>query len=126
MDRPLGGTRVLQVAAQGEDIGMPETIRRHLMHRARRGQTVVVVLWVGLAASAVFIHDRAMIPWFLAGFVVFAGSVLYAMYVRCPKCRAILGYCVTGHIRLKGSRLLPRPNFCPYCGVSLDEPYPKG
>ena len=79
-----------------------------------------------MVVFVVFKHDRAMIPWFLVGFAAFAGAVLYGMYARCPKCRAILGYCVTGRIQFKGSRLFPRPKFCPYCGVGLDEPFPEG
>lgn len=74
----------------------------------------------------IFMPAPAMLPWFFVGFAAFAGAVLYAMYARCPKCRAVLGHCVVGRMRFKRSRMFARPNFCPYCGVSLDEPYPQG
>lgn len=105
---------------------MADTIRQYLKRRARRSQMIAGVLWVGLLAIMVFVPGRKMIPWFLVGFAAFAGAVLYGLYARCPKCRAVLGHCVAGRIAFKGGRLFPKPKFCPYCGVSFEEPCPNG
>ena len=105
---------------------MPHTIRQQLDRRTRRAGIVAGILWVGLLAMMIFMHTPAMLPWFLVGFAAFGGTALYAVYARCPKCRAVLGHCVVGRMHFKRSRLFARPNFCPYCGVSFDEPCSQG
>lgn len=58
------------------------------------------------------------------GILLFAGAMLAMQrLVKCPKCKARLARTVGMPIAFSwGSG--PRVNFCPYCGVNLDEPVP--
>ena len=58
------------------------------------------------------------------GFVMFGGAILALQrIVRCPRCKAKLGQTVAMPIACSwGSG--PKVNFCPFCGVNLDEPLP--
>jgi hypothetical protein len=60
----------------------------------------------------------------VVGFVMFGGAILALQWaVKCPKCLAKLGRTVAMPIAFSwGSG--PRINYCPYCGVQLDEPLP--
>lgn len=55
----------------------------------------------------------------VVGFLMFLGALLVAQRVKCPKCSTRLGQVamLIGVHWGKKRRL----NFCPYCGVSLDE-----
>ena len=58
------------------------------------------------------------------GGVMFGGAILaLQMIVRCPKCKARLGRTIAMPVAF-GWRSGPRVNFCPFCGVKLDEPIP--
>jgi hypothetical protein len=65
---------------------------------------------------------RAAIP--VVGFVMFGGAIFALQgIVRCPRCKAKLGRTVAMPIAFSwGSG--PKVNFCPFCGVSLDERLP--
>lgn len=58
------------------------------------------------------------------GFVMFVGAILaLQLIVRCPKCKARLGQTIAMPVAFSlGSG--PKVNFCPFCGVNLDEPLP--
>jgi len=58
------------------------------------------------------------------GFVMFVGAILaLQLLVRCPKCKARLGQTIAMPVAFSwGSG--PKVNFCPFCGVNLDEPLP--
>jgi len=64
----------------------------------------------------------------VVAFAVFISGVVLLMSVKCPKCSVRLGqaasgaaYGYRGWVR-RGRR---KVNFCPFCGVSLDEPVPQ-
>ena len=66
---------------------------------------------------------RAAVP--LVGFALFGGAILALQtVVKCPKCKARLGQTIAMPLALS-IRSGPKVNFCPFCGVSLDEPVPQ-
>lgn len=73
--------------------------------------------WIIIAAS---IGARPENPIFnILGFLVFGGAILALQWIKCPRCSTRLGQMV---MPLAVRAFKPQPNFCPYCGVSLDEP----
>ena len=48
-----------------------------------------------------------------------AGGLLGLNYLKCPKCRGPFGQQLSWRV---GFAIRRRVNYCPYCGVSLDEP----
>jgi hypothetical protein len=56
----------------------------------------------------------------IVGTVVFGAAMLLIQRVKCPKCSTPLGQ-IASAIAFRWHR---RINYCPYCGVSLDEPVP--
>jgi len=104
---------------------VPETIREHLKRRVRRTTIVAFTTWAVAAVTLITTHGRAPAPIFIVAFIVFAACVLYSLFTRCPKCSAVLGQCVMNHVGIRVGRMFPRPNYCPYCGVSLDAPCPS-
>jgi len=50
----------------------------------------------------------------------FGAAIIAMLWINCPRCSARLGQSIAGSLAIPGLR--PQPNFCPYCGVSLDEP----
>ena len=104
---------------------MPETIREHLKRRVRRTTIVAFTAWAVAVVDGIAIHGRTKAPVFILCFVVFGACVLYILRTRCPKCSAVLGQCVMNYVGIRTTRMFPRPNYCPYCGVSLDDPCPS-
>jgi hypothetical protein len=66
---------------------------------------------------------EAIIP--VGGMFLFGGAILVLQRtVRCPKCKARLGQTIAMPLAFSwGSG--PKINFCPYCGVSLDQALPR-
>jgi hypothetical protein len=60
---------------------------------------------------------------FLAGVLGFGGAILSTIWIKCPRCSVRIGQSIAGAMAIP--LLKPQPNFCPYCGVSLDEPRMK-
>jgi len=72
-----------------------------------------------LAASAILTRNQATEPiQTAAGMLMFAGALLNMHRIKCPRCSATLGQVV---MRLAIPGLKPKPNFCPFCGVSFSE-----
>jgi hypothetical protein len=107
---------------------MNATIRAYLKRRVRRCFAVAIGGWLLIALSGAFAKNLPPnIPAFafpLVGFVMFGGSILALQRIaRCPRCQANLGQTIAMPLALSwGSG--PKINFCPYCGVNLDEPRP--
>ncbi|HTT02272.1 MAG TPA: hypothetical protein VMG11_09325 [Steroidobacteraceae bacterium] len=106
---------------------MEETIRDRIKRRVRSLAAVAAVGWVicavgmGLAFES-STHMPNFVLFFL-GFVVFGGAIMGLQWLtRCPKCSTRIGQSIALQVAfgLFGSR----PNYCPYCGVSLDERCP--
>jgi hypothetical protein len=102
------------------------TIREYIKRRVRLAMGIGIGSWVLLAVvgplgAGGYRLVQSMLPFFaIIGAIGFGGAIISIMFIRCPKCRASLGQTVAmpTAMRLSGRQV----NFCPYCGVSLDEP----
>ena len=107
---------------------MRQTIRNYIKRRVwccvgiAGGGWLMFTLGAALARNLPSAVPRAAVP--VVGFVMFGGAILALQWiVTCPKCKARLGRTTAMPVALSwGSG--PRVNFCPYCGVNLDEPVP--
>jgi hypothetical protein len=107
---------------------MHGTIRDYIKSRVRRCFAIAIVGWLLVALGGGFAKDLPPdIPPFalpVVGFVMFGGSILALQRIaKCPKCKANLGQTIAMPLALSwgsGAKI----NFCPYCGVSLDERRP--
>lgn len=107
---------------------MSATIRDYLKGRIRWclafavGGWLLIALGGGFAAHLPEGIPRPAIP--LLGFIVFFGAIIAIQRsIKCPKCKARLGRTIAMPLAVNfGSG--PQVNFCPFCGVSLDEPQP--
>lgn len=107
---------------------MNQTIRDYLTRRIRwclafaLGGWLLIALGGGLAGYLPAALPRPAIP--LLGFAVFFGAIIAMQrWIKCPKCKANLGRTIAMPLAFHlGSG--PRVSFCPFCGVSLDEPRP--
>lgn len=97
---------------------MNETIREYLTRRVRWCMGLAIGGWL-LVAVSMSSHIAAPVgP--VVGAVMFGGAVLAMQWgLKCPRCSVRLGQVV---VSMGIPRLKPQPNFCPYCGVSFDEP----
>jgi hypothetical protein len=101
------------------------TIREFLAARRRNLMIVGFAAWLGFAGSA-FLGSRFEIPWLPFVFFALFGAVILLLFfwLKCPRCGGTLGAMNASFT--KGGRFMPRCiNYCPYCGVSLDEPTEK-
>jgi hypothetical protein len=74
-------------------------------------------LFIIIATS---VGGRGANPGFpMLGFLTFGGAIVALQRIKCPRCVVRLGQLA---MILGVPGLKPQPNFCPYCGVSLDEP----
>jgi len=109
---------------------MNQSIRDYLKGRIRwclafaLGGWILIALGGGLAQHLPEGIPRPALP--LVGFAVFFGAIIALQRsIRCPKCRARLGQTIGMALAFNfGSG--PQVNFCPFCGVHLDEPRPAG
>jgi hypothetical protein len=102
------------------------TTREYIKRRVRIALGIGIGSWVLVAIVGPFGAGgnrlvQSLLPLFaVIGAIGFGGAIISIMFIRCPKCRASLGQTVAvpTAMRLSGRQI----NFCPYCGVSLDEP----
>lgn len=99
---------------------MNETIRDYLKRRVWWCMGVGFAGWL-VFASALFTERHSINPVVNAmGAMVFGGAIVFAQYwIKCPRCSVRLGQ-IAFTLGIPGLR--PKPRFCPYCGVSFDEP----
>ena len=99
------------------------TIREFLAARRRKLIGVVLVAWLGFAASAVYGAQHRIVWLPFVFFALFVAAILANLYsLRCPRCRGPLGIANLPLTERRG-RLTRKMDFCPFCGVSLDEPW---
>ena len=89
---------------------------------SRQKRVAAIVTYVALAWYIVVMTlSGAKYPWFyvaLPGFLVFFAGFFYLLFfLRCPRCRASIGYTVSYLSPFSVSR---RIRFHPFCGVPLD------
>ena len=108
---------------------MRKTIRDRIKRRARWSVGVALLGWF-LAAVPGFIGmatrptPPAAIGASVLGFLVFAGAFIAMMFIRCPKCSARISHTIAVPVGFSFGGLRQRINYCPYCGVNLDEACP--
>jgi len=101
------------------------TIRDILAARRRKLMILAFAGWLGFVFSGILATQHG--TWWLPFpfFALFGSAVLLNMFwLKCPRCAGPLGMTnasLTGRVGL----LYRRINFCPYCGVSLDETWDK-
>ena len=98
------------------------TIRQVLSRRMIIWLLIALASWLGGAAS-IALPTNQDVPWLYPLFIVIFGVALLGFYrLQCPRCRTALG---TNTFRIVGINtvLTKRIEHCPYCGVSLDQPY---
>jgi len=98
------------------------TIRDHLAKRKRFFIGLAVVSWLG-AGGSMFLAASGAFPWlFLVFFLGFGAAIIGIMFfLKCPRCGGPIG-ATNATLIASHMPLVRRINFCPYCGVSLDEP----
>jgi hypothetical protein len=101
------------------------TIRDYIKRRMWTWIALAIGSWllVGLTA-AVSKGGHGALPALLPllGFAGFAGAIIgINFFVKCPKCKASLAHTIGMYVAFQwaGRRQV---NFCPFCGVNLDEP----
>jgi uncharacterized membrane protein YfcA len=98
---------------------------REVIKRRRRILVAVtvcafLVLFLGVRLS-VTLHR----PWlaYLGAFILFAAAYLNNIWLKCPRCHRSIGF--ARQVPHKSLPLFAPGESCPYCGVSLDEPWDK-
>jgi hypothetical protein len=99
---------------------MNETIRAYIKRRVRWCMAIGIGGWAVIATSIGTRIDNPIVS--ILGFLMFGGAILALQWIKCPRCSVRLGQIA---MTLGVPGLKPQPNFCPYCGVSLDEPRAK-
>jgi FtsH-binding integral membrane protein len=102
---------------------MHETIRTRIKRRVRWFLAIGLLAWLSIPLwlSVTRAREQPYVPF--AAMAVFASAALgMQFFVRCPKCKVRLGQI---GVQVGIGFLKPTVNFCPYCGVSLDEPLPR-
>jgi hypothetical protein len=105
------------------------TLRSYIRKRMYWCCAVAVAGWLLIPVAAILGKDvpgtmrEPVLP--VLGFLMFGGPILVMQrVVRCPKCKANLARTIAMPVAFTwGSG--PRVNFCPYCGVSLDQELPQ-
>lgn len=107
---------------------MNGTIRQYIKRRMWWCAGVAFAGWLMLPLAAAIAKDlpsgapAAAIP--VIGILTFGGAILAMRIVKCPKCKARLGQTIAMPLAFSwGSG--PKVNFCPFCGVNLDQPMPQ-
>lgn len=105
---------------------MQKTIRKFIRRRVRLlaaaafGGWLLVALSAALSSGHAQPHPPSVLM--ICGFVLFGGAaLLLGLWIRCPKCSRRLGQTIAVPVAFGGMKA---PNFCPFCGVDLDQPMP--
>jgi hypothetical protein len=103
------------------------TIRTFLASRFRKLMITGILAWLGCAVAG-FCASFGLIPgWIVViPFIAFFAVVLLMLlWIRCPRCGGPFGQ-NAGFLNWRDHFLQRRVNFCPYCGVNLDDPCSAG
>lgn len=102
----------------------PRTIREYLKRRVWALSAVAVGAWLLFPVSALISKGHEPPVTTVIAAVIFGSAILcLQLAVKCPKCARRLGQTIAMPVAFAGKRA---PNFCPYCGISLDESASEG
>jgi hypothetical protein len=83
---------------------------------------LAIVSWLGFGASMPLAAEPSGFPalsfLFFAGFGAAALGIM--LFLKCPRCQGPLG-ATNATIKMDNFLFTRKMNYCPYCGVSLDE-----
>ena len=107
---------------------MNETIRDVLKRRVRWCAAIGAVgfaTFIAVPLATIRQHGQPPVPVILLAWCLFVGAMVGLQWfaARCPKCSRRMGQEIAMRVGL-AIRGKP-PNYCPYCGVSFDEPLPS-
>jgi 4-hydroxybenzoate polyprenyltransferase len=108
-------------------VGNPQIIS-HDTIRARLKRRVRWTMAIGFTGFVLALLSPLGIPKEYAPFLAlgpllfFAAIIIVQWFTKCPKCDTRMGQEMAQRIAF--TFFGKTPNFCPYCGVSLDEPCP--
>jgi hypothetical protein len=96
------------------------TIRSYIKRRVVLGYGLVIVGFALFAASHLFgAPDGENSPLFFVAFIPFFAAVVYVNFaIKCPRCKGNLSVTPAAYPSFSSKH---RFNFCPYCGVNVDE-----
>lgn len=104
---------------------MQETIRERIARRVRWTAAAAFIGWLLVASSAVAkLNTTVSVDVTLLGAALFLGAIVSLLFVRCPKCLARISQTIAMPVGLSFGRRR-RVNYCPFCGVHLDDPCPE-
>ena len=111
---------------------MDETIRDRIKRRIRWCMAIGLGGWflpafsmglIGTLVAPSHINDRIAGAFYLTGFLVSGGAVLAARRTLCAGCSEAIGKMIGMSVAYP---IFRKPaNFCPYCGVHLDQAAPR-
>jgi hypothetical protein len=107
---------------------MNETIRDVLKRRVRWCVAVGaagLVVFIAAPLTAISLHGQPNPALVVLGWGLFAAALVSLQWfaAKCPKCSQRMGQEIAMRVALAIRR--KPPNYCPYCGVSFDEPVPN-
>ena len=107
---------------------MNETIRDVLKRRVRWCVAVAaagLVVFIAVPMTALGQHGQPNAVLVMLGWGLFAAALVSLQWfaARCPKCSQRMGQEIAMRVALAIRR--KPPNYCPYCGVSFDDPLPN-
>lgn len=97
------------------------TIGEAINGKLRRAKIVGFLFWLAFAATMFIPREGRVFFISMIPFAGFGGTILYIFFfIKCPRCGAPLGQAgaTSGSLFSKKTKL----NFCPNCGVNLNEP----
>lgn len=98
---------------------MSETSRRYIKKRVSWALGAGFGGWLLVMVTGATTDSNARASMAI-GFLIVLVSAIATRWIKCPKCSTRLGPSIALQVAVPAGR--PRINFCPYCGVSLDEP----
>jgi hypothetical protein len=101
-----------------------ETLRDRIKRRIRWITAIGVGGWLLMVLTISTMGPKNGVPpWSaVAGFILMGGAVLLTIWTRCPKCKERIGQEIGYRVAFSWRR--KPPDYCPYCGTSLDQPCP--
>lgn len=101
------------------------TIRDYLAKRKNRlaywSLTSAVILAAAVVAGTVLESPPFQVLAIVSFASYFASVIFYQYRVRCPRCNGNIGR-HTSYFGLRKTLFFGTVNYCPFCGVQLDEP----